>query len=91
MDIDFQKISQIYGNNIIFNIEEEMDNLVPNIKYLISLGFTNVGNIIELYPYLFITDSVEFKEKVNGLIKKIGIDYVEFLETNTDLWRCLDE
>lgn len=91
MDIDLQKLSQIYGNNIIHDIEDELDNLIANIKYLKKLGFKNVEDIIELYPYVFIKDNIEFKEKVNLLIKKVGISYIELLESDTTLWGWLDE
>lgn len=91
MDIDLQKLSQIYGNNIIHDIEDELDNLIANIKYLKKLGFKNVEDIIELYPYVFIKDNIDFEEKVNLLIKKVGISYIELLESDTTLWGWLDE
>ena len=91
MDIDFNKLMEIYGINIINCIGEESENLLMNIKYLLKLGFQSVEDIIELYPYLFILDNVEFTEKVNSLIKKIGIDYIELLNTNTELWGYLDD
>lgn len=91
MEIDFNKLIEIYGINIINNINEEKENLLINIKYLKKLGFENIEDIIELYPYLFIIDSIDFTEKVNSLIKKVGIEYLELLTTNTELWGCLDD
>lgn len=91
MDINFNKLMEIYGINIINCIGEESENLLINIKYLLKLGFQNIEDIIELYPYLFILDNVEFTEKVNSLIKKIGINYIELLNTNTELWGYLDD
>ena len=91
MEIDLMKLAEIYGINIVHDINDEIENLIPNIKYLQDLGFSQVEDIIELYPYVFIMDNADFREKVNNLIKSIGLDYVFHLTTNTDLWGCLDD
>ncbi len=91
MEIDLMKLSEIYGVNIVHDINDNLDNFIPNIKYLKKIGFEDIENIIELYPYLFISDNVEFIEKVNKLIKKVGLDYVYHLTTNMDLWGYIDE
>lgn len=91
MELDIAKLANIYGTSIIHDINDEIENLVPNIRYMKSIGFTNVEDIIELYPFLFIKDNVEFTEKVEQLINKVGSDYIEVLNTNTELWGYIDE
>lgn len=86
MKINFKKIMEIYGNNSIYDFKENIDDVSENIKYLIHLGFENVYDIVEIYPYMFLMCEDIFKEKVNSLINRLGEDYISILDEDTTLW-----
>ena len=86
MKIDFKKIMEIYGTNSIYEFKENIEDVEENINYLIKLGFKNVYEIVELYPYMFLMCEDLFKEKVNILINNLGMEYLNIFEENTTLW-----
>lgn len=91
MNIDFNKIQKIYGTSTIIEFQENKEELIENIKYLNKLGFDNIEDIIELFPYMFLIERENFKDKVNELIGKLGIDYLEKLNEDTSLWENVNE
>lgn len=86
MELDLYKIKDIYGNSSIYEIKDHMEEVINNMKYIKSLGFEDIYNIVEVNPYIFLIDSKIFKEKVNNLINKLGAFYFEKLEENIFLW-----
>ena len=88
MDIDFSKIEKIYGKSVIECISILRDDVIKNIEYFMSLGFDDAIDIFERQVLIFICPNEEFISKVNTLIKKIGINYVEEIESDISL---LDE
>lgn len=88
MDINFNKIEEIYGKSVIDNLSILKDDVIKNIEYFTSLGFDDVIDIFERQVLVFICSNEEFISKVNTLIKKIGINYVEEIESDISL---LDE
>ncbi len=86
MKINFKKIMEVYGTNSIYQFKENIEDLESNINYLLKLGFEDVYDIVELYPYMFLMCEDIFKEKVNALINKLGIEYLDILEEDTTLW-----
>lgn len=91
MEIDFNKIIEMFGPEVMESIKEEKMSLMNNIRYLNSLGITCSDSLLEAYPYSFIQDETEFKRKVNLLISTLGIDYDEELNNNIGLWSDVDE
>lgn len=91
MEIDIDKILEIYGNSSIYEINDNMDELKANMKYLYDKGIEDVLNIIELYPYMFLQDRNTFKEKTDNLLNKLGVDYIEKLSEDFNLWSEVDE
>ena len=91
MEIDLEKIREIYGNSSIYEISDNIDELKANMKYLYNLGIEDVLNVIELYPYMFLQERDIFKEKVDNLIDKLGTDYIEKLSEDFNLWSEVDE
>ena len=59
-----------------------------NIEYFIALGFDDAIDIFERQVLIFICPNEEFISKVNTLIKKIGINYIDEIENDISL---LDE
>ena len=82
MDIDLGKIEEIYGVDILNLVKENIDDINKNIKYLIYLNFEDVENIFERYTPVFICNFIEFKNKIDKLINKLGKNYVSIIEND---------
>ncbi len=89
MKIDFMKIKEIYGEDALIACNENIDELVKNINYLISLGFDDYEDIIERYPLAFVEDHEIVKERVDDLIDRLGPDYLEMLAEDMGYWEEL--
>ncbi len=61
--MDIEKIREIYGDSVIDLINQNIDDISINIKYLKELGFTDAEDIFERYVYIFIEDNDIFKDK----------------------------
>lgn len=85
MNINFDKIEEIYGNEMLNLVKENIDSVIKNINYFIFLGFNDIEDIFERYPEIFIEFPHQFKNKINLLIKKIGINYVDKIEDDLSL------
>ena len=83
MDINFNKIKEIYGNEILNIIKENQENVIENLKYLYKLGFIDIEDIFEREVLLFI--DTDFKTKIDSLIFKLGLNYVEIIENDLSL------
>ena len=88
MDIDFNKIEKIYGKSVIESISVLRDDVIKNIEYFMLLGFDDAIDILERQVLIFICPNEEFISKVNTLIKRIGINYIDEIESDISL---LDE
>ena len=91
MKLDIDKIEDIYGNSSIYELKDNMNELIENMNYLVSRGFTDVYDIVEKYPYMFLIDKKVFKEKVSNLINKLGVEFIEKLEKDFTLWGEIDD
>lgn len=89
MDIDFDKIKEIYGADILNACKENVDDLVKNINYFVKLDFNDVSDIVERFPFIFLDSHEHFKVKINKFIEKLGIHYIDILEENMGLWEEL--
>lgn len=89
MKIDFMKIKEIYGEDALIACNENIDELVKNINYLISLGFDDYEDIIERYPLAFVEDHEIVKERIDDLIDRLGVDYLEILANDMGYWEEL--
>jgi len=83
--MDFDKIEQIYGEEMLENIMDNKEEVKKNINYLIDLGFDDIQDIFERITPLFINDNKTFKNKIDRLIKKIGLDYINIIENDLGL------
>ena len=45
MKYDLDKIKEIYGESSIYEIQDNIEELVSNMKYLSKLGFTDIYDI----------------------------------------------
>ena len=91
MKYDIDKIKEIYGESSIYELEDNIDELVSNMKYLSKLGFTDIYDIVSTHPYMFLIEEKDFQEKVNNLIEKLGVEYIEKLDEDTSIWESIYE
>ena len=85
VEIDFKKIEQIYGIEMIEEIRDNLRDVNTNVNYLLKIGFNDVEDIFERYAPIFICSNKNFIEKINNLIKKIGNDYINIIENDLSI------
>ena len=86
MQIDFLKINDLYGEEVLKSFKENIETVVENMNYLVKLGFDNYEEIVERYAYVVLLSPNEFKTKLNDLILKLGPNYLDKFETDMSLW-----
>lgn len=86
MEIDLEKLEEIYGKSLVKEMHDDIENLVENMKYLNKLEFDDIYDIIEINPYLFLIDNNEFIKRINDLITSLGIEYLQILAEDTSYW-----
>ena len=91
MKLDLGKIREIYGDNTLYEFQDNVEELTANMNYLLKLGFENIYDIVECNPYIFITEENLFKKRVNRLITSLGIDYEDRLNNDITLWSIIDD
>lgn len=87
--VDFDKISEIYGGEVLREMQENMDEVIKNVNYMYMLEFNDVEDIFEREILLFLYDHDTFKDKLNKLIYKLGLNYVEKIENDLSLLESL--
>lgn len=87
--IDYDRIANAYGKDILVSLKDYEDEVIKNFNYLKSLGFSDVVEIFELYPTIFICSSDEFLVKIKSLIDVLGSTYFEQLEEDINLWQII--
>ena len=91
MKLDLEKLKEIYGESIVIEIEKNMDSFIDNINHLITYGFKDPYDVVETNPYLFLNTPETFKEKMEKLIQKLGVNYIEKLGEDISLWSEVDD
>lgn len=91
MKLGIEKLKEIYGESIVLDIQENMDSLVENMNTLISYGFSDPYDVVETVPYLCMSTPEVFQEKMEKLIDKLGVEFVEKLSEDNSLWGEIDD
>lgn len=86
MELDLNKIEDIYGTSVIIEIQDNIDSVISNLKYLVSINISDVYEVFNNYPFLFIEDNDIFREKIDTFINRLGINYRELLDNDMSLW-----
>lgn len=86
MNIDFKKINEIYGTDILDGLRDNLEEVNKNIKYLYEIGIEDIEEVFERYAPIFIRTNKEFTSKVNKLVGRLGNEYVEILAENLEYW-----
>ena len=85
LNIDFERMKEIYGDEIEEIINENIDIIEKNIQFLNDLKFEDAEWIFEMYPDLFMNFPKEFEEKILRLKDQLGENYVEIIENDTSV------
>ncbi len=91
MNLDMDRINEVFGKSMIFNIQANKEDFLQNIKYMQSLRYKKVEDLVELYPETFLLDTAIFQEKVDLLLEKLGVESFEKIEENVELWGAINE
>ena len=86
MEINLEKLEEIYGKSLVKEMHDDIENLIENMKYLDKLEFDDIYDIIEVNPSLFLIDNNEFIKRINNLITSLGIEYLQILAEDTSYW-----
>ena len=85
LNIDFERMKEIYGDEIEEIINENIVIIEKNIQFLNDLKFEDAEGIFEMYPDLFMNFPKEFEEKILELKNQLGENYVEIIENDTSV------
>ena len=80
MNINIDDLKEIYGDEIVEILNNNIDIIDANVKTMKELGFKDVEGILEREIDIFLSFPNSFKQKINNLIKNIGLNYVEVIE-----------
>lgn len=82
MNVNFNDLKEIYGEEILETINENMDIIESNINTMKELRFNDVEGIFERNVDSFLYFPKSFKQKMENLIRQIGTNYVEIIEND---------
>ncbi|MBR6034107.1 MAG: hypothetical protein IKP28_05190 [Clostridia bacterium] len=82
MNINFENLKEIYGDEILDVINENIDIIEANVKTMQELGFDDVEDLLEKNIDSFLFFPNNFKNKMEELIKEVGPNYVDVIEND---------
>lgn len=77
--INYLKIMEIYGEDILNNIKDYESIIYNNIKTMYEYGIYEIEEIIESFFLAFLQENKIFKYNLLKIIKKLGPDYKEII------------
>ena len=83
--IDFEKMKEIYGEEMIKIIDDNMDIISKNISTMKKYKFDDIQWLFEACPSFFMNFPNQFEEKLKQLIDKIGPNYVQYIQENVEV------
>lgn len=83
--VDLKKMKEVYGDEIIEIIGDNMDIISENILTMEKYKFDDIEWLFEANPSFFMKFPNQFEEKIKEMIKKIGPNYVEYIQENVDI------
>ena len=84
--IDLKKMKEVYGNEILETIDNNMDIISENILTMQKYKFDDIEWLFEANPSFFMNFPKQFDEKVKEMIENIGTNYVEYIQENVDIF-----
>ena len=72
LNIDINKMKEVFGDEIEDIINENIDIVEKNIEFLKELKFEDAEGMFEMYPELFMNFPKKFEEKILKLKEELG-------------------
>lgn len=85
LNIDINKMKEVFGDEIEDIINENIDIVEKNIKFLKELKFEDAEWMLEMYPELFMNFPKKFEEKILKLKEELGDNYIEIIENDMSI------
>ncbi len=85
LNIDINKMKEVFGDEIEDIINENIDIVEKNIKFLKELKFEYAEWMLEMYPELFMNFPKKFEEKILKLKEELGDNYIEIIENDMSI------
>ena len=82
MKVNLDDLKEIYGDEIIDIINENIDIIEKNFNTMKKLGFNDIEGIFERNVDAFLYFPKSFENKMQSLIKTLGTNYVEMIEND---------
>ena len=89
MKLDTDKLKEIYGESILYDIKENLEDISDNMNYLKTKKFTDIYDIFETNPYLFFNTPDIFQNKVKAcspFYVPIHKSYMFFCQISEQVW-----
>jgi len=83
--VDLNKMKEIYGEEILELIKDNMDIVVENILIMKKYNFSDIQWLFESSPAFFLNFPMDFEKKLKKIIKKVGLNYVQYIQENVCL------
>lgn len=83
--INLKSMKEVYGAEIYEILLDNIEIVEKNLQYLNELKFDDAIGIFERCPIIFTYFPQDFKKKIDGLIEKVGENYVEIIENDVGL------
>ncbi len=83
--IDLKKMQEVYGDEILEMIENNMDIISENILIIKKYEFDDIEWLFEANPSFFMNFPKQFEEKIKKMIEEVGQNYVEVIQENVDI------
>lgn len=85
MNINYSRIEEVYGIDIVSDLKEYKEIVKDNYNYMISLGFEDIEDYIERVPMLFLSSNSVFRSKLNALVNRLDKDYLDSINSDISL------
>ena len=85
LNIDINKMKEVFGDEIEDIINENIDIVEKNIKFLKELKFEDAEWMLEMYPELFMNFPKKFEEKILKLKEELRDNYIEIIENDMSI------
>lgn len=90
LDICLDAVGEIYGADVLDRMAEDVETVIDNLEFLLSLGFgEETADICNRFGVILLEDCAVFRENVNAMLADIDGDYVEKLGEDMSPWETL--
>lgn len=90
LDICLDAVGEIYGADVLDRMAEDVETVIDNLEFLLSLGFgEETADICNRFGVILLEDCAVFRENVNAMLADIDSDYVEKLGEDMSPWETL--